>query len=747
VLNTLLRLSLEDIPLQELLQRALDLLTAISWIALEAKGGIFLVEDQPEVLMLKAQNGLAGPILAACGRVPFGRCLCGLAASTRRIQFAADLDERHIIQYEGMAPHGHYCVPILFGERLLGVINLYVKAGHRRAAKEEEFLTAVANTLAGIIIRREAEEARGRNQREFSLLLENVPAVVFKGYLDGSIDLFDAKVEEMTGYPREEFDSRQLKWTDLILEDDLPMVKQELIQAVRGRKPYVREYPIQCKDGGVIWIQERSHVVCNPEGKIDYISGVLFDITKRKQGEEALRESEERFRAVVESAHDAIITADALGNIVFWNRAAQVIFGYQAEQVLGRSATLLMPEKYREAHSRSLERLRLGGDFSYVARTRELEGLRRNGKEFPLELSLAAWKVPQGTFFTAIIRDITNRKRVEEALKESEQKFRDIFDNAIDGILLADPATQKFFLANPMISEMLGYSPEELKNLGVMHIHPEEDLPFVVAQFEKLARQEGTLAHDIPVKRKDGSVFYADINTFPVIMAGKTYLAGFFRDITRRREAEEALKNSFAQLHRTLNSTVTALAATIETRDPYTAGHQRRVAQLACAIEEKLGFSEDYVDGMRVMGFLHDIGKIAVPAEILNKPGKISHYEFHIIKTHPHVGHTILKEIEFPWPVAQATLQHHERLDGSGYPAGLAGSEIILEARILAVADVVEAMVSHRPYRPALGIEKAFEEISHNRGILYDPEVVDACIDLFTKKGFSFDQQQAGQQY
>ena len=206
-------------------------------------------------------------------------------------------------------------------------------------------------------------------------------------------------------------------------------------------------------------------------------------------------------------------------------------------------------------------------------------------------------------------------------------------------------------------------------------------------------------------------------------------------DITESRKADEALNESLDNLRKTLDGTVRALATTIELRDPYTAGHQRRVAQLACAIAGQLGFTGDRLEGMQVIGFLHDIGKIVVPAEILSKPGELSDLEFNMIKTHAEVGYNILKGIEFPWPVGVAVLQHHERLDGSGYPGGLKGEELILEAKILAVADVVESMASHRPYRAALGIDYALQEVSRHRGVLYDPAVVDACVTLLEDGG------------
>lgn len=212
-----------------------------------------------------------------------------------------------------------------------------------------------------------------------------------------------------------------------------------------------------------------------------------------------------------------------------------------------------------------------------------------------------------------------------------------------------------------------------------------------------------------------------------------------FTNISRRKKVEEELFKSFEKQKLVMEGTVQAMAFTIEARDPYTAGHQIRVTKLACAIAEEMHFSKDKIDAVRLAGSLHDIGKIYVPAEILSKPGKISEVEQNIIKTHPQVGHDILKSIEFAWPIAKIVLQHHERMDGSGYPSGLKGKDILIEARILAVADVVEAMCTHRPYRAALTIEAALDEISINKGKLYDAKVADACLRLFKDKAFKFD--------
>jgi putative two-component system response regulator len=205
-----------------------------------------------------------------------------------------------------------------------------------------------------------------------------------------------------------------------------------------------------------------------------------------------------------------------------------------------------------------------------------------------------------------------------------------------------------------------------------------------------------------------------------------------------RNKAEGKNKQALQKLRKTITGTIYAMAMTIEIRDPYTAGHQRRVANLSRAIGKELCLSPDQIEGLGMAGVIHDLGKISIPSEILSKPGNLSRLEYEIMKTHPQVGYDILKSIEFPWPLAEITAQHHERLDGSGYPFGLKENEIIFEAKILSVADVVEAMASRRPYRPAEGINYALDEISKKRGIAYDPQVVDVCLYLFNKKDYKF---------
>lgn len=357
VLGAIVRISLSDDPLDRQLEQILETIFSIPWLAVEAKGAIFLTEEDSEVLVMRAQRNLSPSLLAACARVPFGHCLCGRAASSATPLYAGCVDDRHDVRYEGMPHHGHYIIPIVYQGRVRGVLNLYLAHGHVRDPREVEFLRVIADVLAGIL---------------------------------------------------------------------------------------------------------------------------------------------------------------------------------------------------------------------------------------------------------------------------------------------------------------------------------------------------------------------------------------------QQKKTGDQLQDALTRLRKTLATIAQAMGTTLETRDPYTAGHQRRVADLARAMATEMGLSRDEIEAVRMAATIHDIGKISVPAEILCKPGKLSDTEFELIRIHPKVGYDILRGIDFLWPIAQIVLQHHERLDGSGYPAGLCGEHILIAARIIGVADVVEAMSNHRPYRPSLGLDGALAEISKNRGVLYDASAADACLRLFTEKGFVF---------
>ncbi len=344
-------------------------------------------------------------------------------------------------------------------------------------------------------------------------------------------------------------------------------------------------------------------------------------------------------------------------------------------------------------------------------------------------------------------------KEAEEALYRSEESYRLLSESLIDVIWMTDIDLNIIYISNS-VTNLLGYRPEELLNEKVFKVLTPDSVKALKYYYEntikdfynssgstKISNPElNNAILELEQIHKENFNIWTEVRISFMFDSKNniTGISGVTRDITGRKEALRALSESFKTLTRALEASIEAMGKTTEIRDPYTAGHQKRVGLLAYEIAKLMNLSNDQKEGVRLAGAIHDIGKIYVPAEILSKPGKISDNEFNILKTHSQVGYDILRTIDFPWPIAQIVLQHHERIDGSGYPQGLKNDDILLEAKIIGVADVVEAMASYRPYRPALGIDKALEEIMKNRDKIYDPKVVDVCYDLIMNKGFKF---------
>jgi PAS domain S-box-containing protein/putative nucleotidyltransferase with HDIG domain len=327
------------------------------------------------------------------------------------------------------------------------------------------------------------------------------------------------------------------------------------------------------------------------------------------------------------------------------------------------------------------------------------------------------------------------RKITEIQLRKSEEKYRALFEDSRDAIYLNNQEGELIDF-NLSTLELFGYSREEMLGINTKSVFVNPD------KYERLqdeiAKKGSVREFKAKLRKKDGTEMDCLITSTVRQAKDKSKLGyqGMIRDISELVSSRKQIEKTLNDLRKALGGTIEAMALTVETRDPYTAGHQRRVSNLARGIATEMGVSKGQIQGVRMAGVIHDIGKISVPGEILSKPGNISQNELGIIKEHPQVGYNILKTVDFPWPIAQIVLQHHERMDGSGYPNGISGENILLEARILAVADVVEAMASHRPYRAALGINLALNEISKNRGSSYDSKVVDACLRLFNEKGY-----------
>jgi PAS domain S-box-containing protein len=329
------------------------------------------------------------------------------------------------------------------------------------------------------------------------------------------------------------------------------------------------------------------------------------------------------------------------------------------------------------------------------------------------------------------------RTRAEAALRAAEERFRSLVEQSIAGIYVIQDG--KLAYVNQRFAEILGYgSADELIGRTPLSTTAEKDRGMVAENIRR--RIEGemqSISYGFTALRKDGSTIEVGVHGTRASYRGRPAIIGLMQDISEKKRAEEKIQHYVAQLETAFMRTVQVATTLSEMRDSYTAGHERRVAEIAVAIGAELGFDARRQEGLRVAGYLHDVGKITIPTEILSKPGKLSPIEFELIKGHPQASYDVLKDVEFPWPVAEVALQHHERMDGSGYPRGLKGEAILLEARIMAVADVVEAMSSHRPYRAGLGIDKALAEIERGRGTAYDPMVADACLKLFREKAFT----------
>ncbi len=428
------------------------------------------------------------------------------------------------------------------------------------------------------------------------------------------------------------------------------------------------------------------------------------------------------------SAINGIAITDISGKLTYANLAALKLWGYDSEEeILGRPAAgFWRLEEETIPFVRTLK--------NTESSLGEMTAVRKDGSLFVAEIavSLVRNTFGQPIHIVGSFLDITERKRAEDLLRGSERKYRHLFNNAGIGMFRERQDGSEILDINGKCLAIFGRTREEMQGSpSVIHWADPREREELLRRLEV---DDYVTDFECGMLNKRGEVrnCLSSIHLY----RDESILEGSIIDITEHKKIEKEEKRSVERLRKTLGAAVQAMAVTVETRDPYTAGHQKRVADLCRAIATEMGLSADQIDGIRTAGIIHDLGKISVPAEILSKPTKLTEIEFSLIKTHSQAGYNVLKDIEFPWPIARIVLEHHERMDGSGYPNGLKGDEILIESRILAIADVVESMASHRPYRPSLGIGLALEEITRNKGVLYDTAAADACLKLFHEKKY-----------
>jgi PAS domain S-box-containing protein len=575
------------------------------------------------------------------------------------------------------------------------------------------------------------ERKQAENElREFKAISDKAGYGITIVDLEGNVSYVNTSFARMHGYTPDEIIGKHLS----IFHTEKQMATvNRLIERLNREGYYVAEEVWHKRnDNSEFPTLMTGTLIKAANGTPLYMAGTAIDITERKQAEEALRESETRFRTLFEAIPDTVLVHDDEGTILHINEIGAQQLEWSVKDLVGRNLReIVTPENRvsiadhnRETHTVGWSRF----ETIYVS---------RSGWKIMAEVNERPIKFGKEKAILSVARDITERKQAEKALVR-EKNFSNAVINSSPDLLFVFGEKGNIIQWNSNAENVTGYSASEISKMNVLDFVSKEDKKIAAeAAQEALTKGQASVEIDVLTKHGKKIPFFITGRRTKIENANCVVCTGI--DITERKQAEEEVKRSYEQLRETLHATVNALASTVEMKDQYTAGHQPRVTQLACAIAEKMGLPAEQIEGIRMAASIHDLGKVIVPAEILNKPGPLTEIQYEMIKMHPRAGYDILKGIEFPWPVAQIILQHHELMDGSGYPQGLSGEEIMVEARILIVANVVEAMTSHRPYRPAFDIKEALAEISKNRGILYDAAVADACLQLFIEKGFTLD--------
>ncbi|MFI4987480.1 MAG: PAS domain S-box protein [Alphaproteobacteria bacterium] len=607
------------------------------------------------------------------------------------------------------------------------------------------------------------------DETQFRALVDQGVAVIFVIQDDMTIGYENRHFIELLGYTPEEMIGRPL--LDFVAEASRAAVTSAAQELFSGKTPSVQMVAtIKRKDGGLVDLLAHG-AMAGFRGR-PAIFGVAIDITERRRADEARAQ----LAAIVESSGSAIISADRNGICTSWNIGAEQIYGYSAEEMIGQPVAVLVPKERRGELRDLIAKVLSGGDIVNFETVR----LHKSGRPLDLSQAISPIRNSSGSIVgaSAIVIDIGDRKRAERALQRTARTLKtltqanhalvraasqdDLFremcrvivdvggyrmawigfaeqdadktvrpiawaghdEGFLDQLRLswADSERGQTPVGTAIRTGSLQLNRDFATNPLMSHLRAEAHKRGYRSSIALPLRETGRVFAAIAIYARERDAFNADeVQLLTELADDLSYGVTGLRAHT---DHEAALQ----RLERAMEETVQVVASTVEMRDSYTAGHQRRVARIAEAIAVEMGLSDDRIHGLRLASIVHDLGKIHIPAEILSKPGKLTPAEYELIKMHPQVGYDILKPVEFPWPIADIVLQHHERLDGSGYPNGLKGDAILLEARIMAVADVVESMISHRPYRPALGIDTALAEIEGGKGRTYDAAVVEAYV-------------------
>ena len=441
--------------------------------------------------------------------------------------------------------------------------------------------------------------------------------------------------------------------------------------------------------------------------------------------------SELRYRRLFENAQDGILILDfKSGKIIDANPFITNLLGFTINEVIGKELWEIGFIVDRELARKAYLELQ----YNNYIRYEDLPLQHKNGQMIDVEFISNVYNVGLEKVIQCNIRDVSDRLLLSKTLNQSELRYRRLFESAQDGILILDFKSGKIVDANPFILDLLGLSENELIGKQLWEIGTTIDKDFALQAYEELQSRDYIRYENLPLRKKYGQPIDVEFISNVYYVGGEKVIQCDIRDISSQRKLAQTQSLAAASM----DDLVNALVAIAEARDPYTAGHQLRVSELSVAIAKELHYPDTNLEGLRMSAMLHDLGKFIIPAEILTKPSQLSDFEMEMLRSHVTEGYKILKLIHFPWPVAQTVLQHHERLDGSGYPNHLKGDSICDEARIIGVADTVEAITSSRPYRQAVGLDLALMNIQEESDRLFDAKIVAICLRLFKEKKFRF---------
>lgn len=582
---------------------------------------------------------------------------------------------------------------------------------------------------------KEEKDAASMAEESFKMLAEKSQDIVFRYRMQPlkRYDYMSPSAYKISGYSRDEFYKDPFLHEKIIKPENLKLCKKELLEDELFKKPII----VNCnkKDGSDVFLELKCSPIKDNEGNLIAVSGAARDVTHRLNIEKSLKNANKELEELIYDLPGIVFK-------IFPDRKKESYISEKCLEITGfdkselDSASFKWSSRIDETERETYTNIFKSAIENTEAYECEYVFKKKDGEDRNfVEYGSAFFDEDNNKKIVGFVSDITDYNKVLQRLNESLQTYRSIFENNHAPMMIIDPSDGSIIDANKVATDFYGYTYEEITTMRISEINT---LPTrLVRNALKKADEKKKNYFKFKHQLSDGSIKDVEVYSGPISIEGKKLLFSIVHDKTTEYKMEKELIETISKTKELFLDTVNLTGKMVELRDPYTAGHQKRVSALAVKIAKKLGFSSERIEAIGVAGLLHDSGKVSIPSEILSRPGKLSKIEWELMKKHPEISSKILSEMKYPWNLEKIVLQHHERLDGSGYPLGLKGKEISIEARIIGVADVVEAMASHRPYRPAHSMKEVLEEIKQKSGTLYDPEVVNVCIDLF-KEGFDF---------